>query len=108
MLFVKSILEIFNENKCQNLKLTMILNNKLIILFHLYVGIHINCVNGKSCFDNSSTSDCTCSTGTSGAIGICDCISFSVRQGQPCAYDSVNGVDSVSSRKVFETKIALT
>ncbi len=51
-------------------------------------------VNG-GCWDGSSNGDCTCSTGTSGAIGTCTCSQASVRQGQQCAYDSVNGVDSV-------------
>ncbi len=77
----------------------MILNTKLIILFHLFVCIHIIYGGGGlgySCFDGSKSIDCECSTGTSGAIGTCNCLHQSVRQGQPCAY--VNGVDSVSSK----------
>jgi hypothetical protein len=75
----------------------MILDKNLFILFHVFVCIHINYVNGNDCFDGSSTTDCTCSTGMSGIIGTCICSPVSVRQGLPCAYDSVNGVDSVSS-----------
>ncbi len=79
----------------------MILNTKLIILFHIFVCIHINYVNGYPCFDGSASFDCTCSTGTSGAIGTCNCLAktpTNIRQGQPCAYDTVNAVDSVSSK----------
>ncbi len=65
------------------------------ILFHVLICIHINYVMG-SCKDGSNKGDCTCLIGTSGAIGTCDCSPASVRQGQPCAYDSVNLVDSVS------------
>jgi hypothetical protein len=75
----------------------MISNRNLVMLFHLFVCIHINYEAGYSCFDGSNSNDCTCSTGTSGAMGTCICSpTTSVRQGQPCAYDSVNGVDSVS------------
>ncbi len=77
----------------------MILNRNLFILFNLIVCIHINCVNAYSCFDGSDSNDCSCSTGTSGAIGTCNCATktpTNVRQGQPCEYDSVNKVDSVS------------
>ncbi len=66
------------------------------MLFHLIVCILINYVNGYNCFDGTTHSDCTCSTGTSGAIGTCICSPTSVRQGQLCAYDLVNAVDSVS------------
>jgi hypothetical protein len=76
----------------------MLLNTKLFILFHLFISIHINYGGGYICFDGTSNIVCTCSTGTSGAIGTCKCSSTSVRQGQPCAYDSVNKVDSVSSK----------
>ncbi len=80
----------FLENK-------MILNINSFILFHLFVCIHINFVNGYKCFDGSDSDDCTCSTGAQiGVIGICICKKTSVRQGQPCAYDLVNAVDSVS------------
>ena len=51
-------------------------------------------VNGK-CWDNSSNGDCTCTTGTTGEIGTCTCSQASVRQGQQCAYDVSNSVDSV-------------
>ncbi len=80
----------------------MILYTKLIILSHLFVCIHINYVNAiYPCFDGSKSDDCTCSTGMSGAIGTCNCLvktPTNVRQGQPCAYDTVNAVDSVSSK----------
>ncbi len=80
----------------------MILNTKLIILFHLFVCIHINYVNAiYPCKDGSASIDCTCSTAMSGAIGTCNCAAktpTNIRQGQPCAYDAVNGVDSVSSK----------
>ncbi len=75
----------------------MIFNSNLFIIFHSCICIHVNYVNGYDCFDGTTHSDCTCSTGTSGAIGTCICQSrlpANVRQGQPCAKD--NGVDSVS------------
>ena len=77
----------------------MILNASFFILCHLLICIHIYNVNGYNCFDGTTHSDCTCSTGTSGAIGTCNCAPSSpanVRQGQPCAYDTANAVDSVS------------
>jgi hypothetical protein len=74
----------------------MISNRNLVMLFHLFICIHINYVNGYSCFDGSNSEDCECSTGTSGAIGTCICSETSVRQGQPCAYDLVNAIDSAS------------
>ncbi len=49
------------------------------------------------CKDGSARNACACSTGTSGAIGTCNCSPQTLnRQGQPCAYDTVNAVDSVS------------
>ncbi len=79
----------------------MISNINLIILFHLFVCIHINYGSGYECSDDSYSNDCTCSTGTSGAIGTCNCAAktpTNVRQGQPCASYLVGGnaVDSVS------------
>jgi hypothetical protein len=70
----------------------MISNLNLVMLFHLFVCIHFNYVNGYPCKDGSAHGDCTCSTGT------CICSATSVRQGQPCASYSVSGVtaDSVS------------
>ncbi len=73
----------------------MISNINSAILFHLLICIHINYVMG-ACKDGSNRDDCTCSTGNTGAIGTCICIPTNVRQGQPCAYDTVNDVDSVS------------
>ncbi len=77
----------------------MILNTNLITLFHLFVCIHINYGGGYPCKDGSDSIDCSCSTGTTGAIGTCNCAAktpTNVRQGQICAYDLVNSVDSVS------------
>ena len=48
-----------------------------------------------NCSDDSSDGDCACTTGSTWAIGTCTCIKTSVRQGQPCAFDSLNNVDSV-------------
>ncbi len=76
----------------------MISNRNLITLFHLFVCININY--GYPCFDGSNSNDCACSTVTQiGVIGTCNCAAktpANVRQGQLCAYDSVNAVDSVS------------
>ncbi len=77
----------------------MILNRNIFILCHLFICIHIYIVNGYKCFDGSTHTECACSTGTSGAIGTCNCDPRSpanVRQGQPCSYDTANSVDSVS------------
>jgi hypothetical protein len=78
----------------------MILNKNLICVFYLFTCINIIYGSGLgySCFDGSKSEDCSCSTGTSGTIGTCNCATktpINVRQGQQCAYDSVNGVDSV-------------
>jgi hypothetical protein len=89
----------------------MIVKTNLIILIHLFICIHIIYGGGPVptsflCLDGSTSSDCTCSTGTSGAIGTCNCIAKSpinVRQGQICSFDSVNAVDSVSFTKYFIT-----
>jgi hypothetical protein len=75
----------------------MIFKTNLHILFHVFACIHIAYVNGNDCFDNSPRSNCKCSTGETGAIGTCICFPTNVRHGQLCAYDLVNGVDSVSS-----------
>jgi hypothetical protein len=81
----------------------MIFETNLIILFHLFICIHIIYAGTSfQCLDGSASSDCTCSTGTSGAIGTCNCLAktpTNVRQGQICSYDSVNAIDSVSSIK---------
>ena len=82
----------------------MIFETNLIILFHLFICIHTIYGAGTAflCLDGSTSSDCTCSTGTSGAIGTCNCLAktpTNVRQGQICSYDSVNAIDSVSSIK---------
>ncbi len=74
----------------------MISNRNLVMLFHLFVRIHINYVNGYPCLDGSDSNACTCSTGNTGAIGTCFCNPTNVRQAKRCAYDLVNGVDSVS------------
>ncbi len=78
----------------------MISNRNIFILCHLFVCIHIIYGGGGySCIDGSYSEDCTCSTGTSGTIGTCNCAAktpTNVRQGQRCAYDLVNLVDSVS------------
>ncbi len=82
----------------------MILNRNLVMLFHLFMCIHINYGGGYPCWDGSKSIDCTCSTGTPGAIGTCNCATRSpanVRQGQPCAYDSVNGADSVRLQYIY-------
>ncbi len=77
----------------------MISKRNLVMLFHLFVCIHINYGGGYPCLDGSQNYDCSCSTGTSGTIGTCSCAAktpTNVRKGQPCAYDSAKGVDSVS------------
>jgi len=58
--------------------------------------MHINYVNGYNCWDGLKSDNCWCSTSTPGAKGKCICSETSARQGQPCAYDWDNGVDSVS------------
>jgi len=91
----------------------MISNRNLVMLFHLFVRMHIiygGSGLGYSCFDGSYSEDCICSTGTSGAIGTCNCAAktpTNVRQGQRCAYDSVNLVDSVSY-KILEMNLKKT
>ena len=85
----------------------MILNTKLIILFNLFVRIHIVYGDGYECFDGSKSDDCACSTGKSGAIGTCNCATktpTNVRQNQTCAYDLVNEVDSVSVSYSFDSQ----
>jgi hypothetical protein len=69
----------------------MISNMNLIILtiFMIFTFVY------GGCWDGSSKEDCACTTNTTGAIGFCNCSKISVRQGQQCAYDSLNGVDSV-------------
>ncbi len=81
----------------------MISNRNLVTLFNLFVCIHINYVNGYPCKDGSDSDDCTCFTGTSGAIGTCNCSPTSVRQGQPCASYLVDGnaVDSVRLQYIY-------
>ncbi len=79
----------------------MISNRNLVMLFHLFVCIYViyGGGNGYSCKDGSYSDHCWCSTSTSGAIGTCTCAAktpTNVRQGQPCSYDSVNAIDSVS------------
>ena len=65
-----------------------------INLIILTICMILTLVNG-GCWDGSSNGDCSCTTGTSGAIGTCTCSKISVRQGQQCAYDLTNEVDSV-------------
>ena len=69
----------------------MISNMNLIILTIFLIPTFVH---GK-CWDGSSKEDCACTTNTTGAIGFCNCSNISVRQGQQCAYDSSNLVDSV-------------
>jgi hypothetical protein len=67
------------------------IHNFNIILIIFSIALTIDVTNGYKCFDNSSSTDCSCVT------GVCSCspkTPTNVRQGLSCAI--VNSVDSVS------------
>ncbi len=72
--------------------MTMTFITILTFLFHLFICISVNYVNGWTCYDGTSHTACRCSV-TTGGLGTCNCPT-SVRHNKPCA--KVNGVDSVS------------